>query len=460
MCGDYYLGTVRPRSQEVAHNSFCNDPVIALTGQHEGRSAHRVQIVDVGATGDGLTHFVRAMSHTRLQKVQKQLLLRLVVLCLALSRRTTTVTPAIHPTPATDSGEKLAGLNVISGGGWAAGCRMMLRLRESKVLKRDRATLEEEEFAFRCVLRANEEHQLLELVAPEPEGEEAEFLWSALAERAPLELWHKVLRCVPFANAAAVDCFWLHTWPLWYSPDSEELCHALQECALFVEHPWLLCKLRASGLYDARRNKPDMLHDVGNVKACRLLLAEGFRVNNTCARGLPPLFDVRTRAVASCLLDAGADMSLVLLNDALLPPLRVLDWLLELRPPTLFVDVWPVALCDIFTSGRHRQDSMLDIVGVLAKRRCELPRAAIAGVTDPETLAALFTHGYLAELPGSVTGSVSRNMLYWRSHTHRYFGNTGLTGRVRTALLVMRRLCPMLPRDVRCWVLARAFSEW
>jgi hypothetical protein len=202
-------------------------------------------------------------------------------------------------------------------------------------------------------------------------------------------------------HAAAVDYFWLHTWPLWRARHREELRDLLQECALFAKQPWLLRKLRTNGLYDARRNKPDMLHDVGSVEACCLLLSEGFHVDNICGQGIPPLFDVRTRAVASCLLDAGASLSLVLLNATSLPPVRVLDWLLELRPRN---DVWPAAWPNLFAPGRLRQDSMLDIVGVLAKWHCELPRDVVAAMTDAETLAALFTYGYITALPARVMG--------------------------------------------------------
>ncbi len=116
----------------------------------------------------------------------------------------------------------------------------------------------------------------------------------------------------------------------------------------------MLRKLLESGVYEARRNKPDMLRDVGSVEACRLLMTtEAFPVDDTCGDdGFTPLFDVRTRAVASCLLDAGADMSLVLLNEACLP------------------------------------------------------------------LAALFTHGYLAALPSSMVGSMTAEMSYWRPIIH------------------------------------------
>jgi hypothetical protein len=185
---------------------------------------------------------------------------------------------------------------------------------------------------------------MLLLAAGDPKGD-AGSLWSSLASpsnSSEAEFWSELLRCVLFASSAAVDCFWLHTWPLWRSPDtSEELLDLLQECALLAKEPWLLRKLLESGVYEARRNKPDMLRDVGSVEACRLLMTtEGFRVNDTCGDdvGFTPLFDVRTRAVASCLLDAGANMSLVLLNEARLPPARVLGWLLDLRPLDA---VWP-----------------------------------------------------------------------------------------------------------------------
>lgn len=313
------------------------------------------------------------------------------------------------------------------------------------------------------LVKVTQERRLLDLVFAKGDhaDDAARSLWQELVQRAPVPFWGRVLRCVPFANAAAVDCFWLHTRPLWLSPNtSDELRDLLQECAMFAKQPWLLRKLRASGLYHARRNELDMLHDVGNEEACRLLLAEGFGVDNTDGTppGYTPLFTARTYAVASCLLNAGADPSRVLLNETYLPRARVLDWLLDLRNEA--VDLWAAAWRNLFAPGRQRhRDTMLDIVGVLAKWRCELPRDVIANVTDVETLAALCTYGYIPALPASAARHVTCEMLLWRPHTHRYCSDNMLTGCIRIALLVMHHLCPMLPRDLRHRVLILAFEH-
>ena len=137
--------------------------------------------------------------------------------------------------------------------------------------------------------------------------------------------------------------------------------------AIVSSRPWLLRKLRP--LWDASLVPLGALHVVGNAEACRMLLQAGgrFAVNNTQdwhGAGVTPLYCAQSMEVASCLLEARADVAQVLACSERLPRLDVIRWIFELCSAER---VWHVAWPAHAFFAKQRGDSMLSVVGLLAE---------------------------------------------------------------------------------------------
>ena len=77
-----------------------------------------------------------------------------------------------------------------------------------------------------------------------------------------------------------------------------------------------------------------------------------------------------TSAMAACLLQAHADVAQVLECSECLPCVEVMRWIFELCS----VDrVWNVTWSPLIFFAKQREDSMLNIVGLLAEFHCVIP---------------------------------------------------------------------------------------
>lgn len=140
------------------------------------------------------------------------------------------------------------------------------------------------------------------------------------------------------------------------------------------------------------------------------------------------LCDASSRQMVQCLIDHGADTSFLLTCD---PHPKVLRWTLEYVKNFRL----PSELC------LNQQSMQLEYVRLLFDFDIEIPKDF---TPDHATYCALFTFGFVKTL----AGSVDTKLVEWNTRTHYLYSKQEKT-LIRVALLVFKRQCPRMPRDIR-----------
>jgi hypothetical protein len=142
-----------------------------------------------------------------------------------------------------------------------------------------------------------------------------------------------------------------------------------------------------------------------------------------------------SRQIVHSLIDHGADTSFLLTCNPPPHP-KVLRWTLEYAKDFRL----PAEFC------LNQQSIQLEYVRLLLDFEIEIPKDL---TLDYATQCALFTFGRKKVI---MCGETITSFIEWNIRTHHFYSLQEKT-LIRTALLVFKRHCPRMPRDIRCMIL-------
>lgn len=183
-----------------------------------------------------------------------------------------------------------------------------------------------------------------------------------------------------------------------------------------------------------------------NVEAVRAIIAYGVSAN-ACVPGSYErvvLMYAQTRECAEELVKEGALPELLIpKRERFVPPAQLLRWMVQIRPSFKKAIADNVEL--IFNAGRT-----MDYLELLRDLEIELPRHLFAKA-PPQMVASLYVIGCIKQLPEQFV--MQPRWLQWRPWTHKFYKTRYHQFTVKFTLLVLKRMSPRMPKDMRFRIL-------